>query len=58
MVQPCLDQDALRRPRDRQRNAALLPKRRNNPYVSDFYTNTCMLERNRKLVAGSNVCEC
>jgi uncharacterized phage-like protein YoqJ len=58
MVLPCRDQDALWRPRDRQRYAALLSEADEITYVSDVYTNTCMMERNRKLVAGSNVCVC
>ena len=56
LVLPCRDQASKWSERDVRKYNEILEKCDKVTYVSDYYTDVCMLERNRRLVDGSSVC--
>ena len=53
---PCRDQDAHWPPDQRECYAYILSQADRVHYISDTYTRACMLERDRRMVDGSDVC--
>ena len=56
MVLPCRDQDAAWSEQDRHAYRFVLSQADSITYVRDRYSEGCMLERDRRLVEGSDVC--
>lgn len=56
LVLPCRDQTAKWSEKDVQKYNEILGLCDKITYVSEYYTDGCMLERNRRLVDGSSVC--
>ena len=53
---PCRDQDAHWPPDQRECYAYIRSQADRVHYISDTYTRACMLERDRRMVDGSDVC--
>ena len=53
---PCRNQDAHWPPDQRECYAYILSQADRVHYISDTYTRACMLERDRRMVDGSDVC--
>ena len=56
MVLPCRNQDLKWTPRQREEYAYILAHADRIRYISEHYTHFCMLERDRRMVDGSDVC--
>ena len=56
LVLPCRDQANAWNPRNKEIYAYIASRADSVEYVSDKYTSTCMHERNRRLVDGSDFC--
>ena len=56
MILPCCNQDAAWGEQDRQAYRFVLSQADSVTYVREHYVDGCMLERDRKLVQGSDVC--
>ena len=53
---PCRNQDAKWSPDQRENYAYILSQANRIHYISERYTRYCMLERDRRMVDGSDVC--
>jgi len=53
---PCRDQDKHWTDEQREVYAYLLDQADDIHYISEYYTRSCMLERDRRMVDGSDVC--
>ena len=56
LILPCRDQASTWSPRNREIYNYIASEADSIEYVSDVYTATCMHERNRRLVDGSDFC--
>lgn len=56
LILPCRDQTKLWRTDEREVFEEILARAEQVRYVADTYTATCMYERNRALVDGSDLC--
>ena len=56
LILPCRNQSEKWCPRDRKYYDYILSRADRHRYISDVYTRDCMLERDRRLVDGSDFC--
>lgn len=56
LLLPCRDQSRGWSERDKKYYEYILSAADSSRYISEFYTRDCMLERNRRLVDGADVC--